>query len=84
MDGMVHVLLGDDAGNQRPVAVAGPRQDVLAGENCEAGVVLDGSASSDPDGDALSFDWSIGDETISGMTVSVSMPLGLYEASLDV
>ncbi|MFY9397803.1 MAG: PKD domain-containing protein [Desulfomonilia bacterium] len=39
--------------NQVPTANAGPDQDVDAGTL----VNLDGSASSDPDGDSLSFDW---------------------------
>ncbi len=43
------------AGNSVPVAVPGPNQEVDAG----ATVRLDGSASSDADGDALSFAWSL-------------------------
>ena len=41
--------------NTRPVAEAGPNQSVLAG----AIVLLDGSGSRDPDGDALRYTWSL-------------------------
>ncbi|MBS0339064.1 MAG: PKD domain-containing protein, partial [Proteobacteria bacterium] len=41
--------------NNAPVAVAGPNQNVLVGATVE----LDGSASSDADGDLLSYSWSI-------------------------
>ncbi|MEJ8812855.1 PKD domain-containing protein [Variovorax ureilyticus] len=41
--------------NNAPVAVAGPAQNVLVG----AIVELDGSGSSDADGDLLSYSWSI-------------------------
>jgi hypothetical protein len=43
------------AGNSVPVAVPGQNQEVNAGTN----VQLDGSGSSDADGDALSFAWSL-------------------------
>ncbi len=41
--------------NSRPVAVAGPDQSARVGETAQ----LDGTASSDPDGDALSYRWSL-------------------------
>lgn len=43
-----------ETGNAPPVADAGPDQTVEVG----ASVQLDGSGSSDPDGDILDFDWS--------------------------
>ncbi len=40
--------------NHAPIAEAGPNQTV----ECTASVILDGSGSSDPDGDTLVYEWS--------------------------
>jgi len=47
--------LGSDVGNQSPVAVAGADQQIMIGSPVD----LDGSSSSDPDGDSLAYQWSV-------------------------
>lgn len=44
--------------NTPPIANAGPDQVVSAGASCQATVTLNGTASSDPEGDALTYTWT--------------------------
>ena len=54
--------------NRLPIAVAGPDQTVDAG----SGVLLDGTGTSDADGDTLTFEWV----QTSGPSVTLSDPTG--------
>jgi len=56
--------------NSPPVADAGPDQTVVAGQL----VSLDGTASSDADGDALAFEWSLTSRP-AGSTAALSDPM---------
>ncbi len=71
------------SGNQPPVADPG----FYAAVECTASltsVTLDGTASYDPDGDALSYSWSGSFGTLSGDMVTVDLPLGTHDITLTV
>ena len=59
-------------GNTPPVANAGPDQNVSVGDT----VVLNGSGSTDADGDALTYSWSLSVPTGSGATLSNPTAVG--------
>jgi hypothetical protein len=67
-----------------PVANAGPDQSLLAGDACTAPVQLDGSASSDPDGEALTYHWTGPFGYASGVRPNVTLPVGNHEIRLVV
>jgi hypothetical protein len=71
--------------NDASAADAGPDQAVGA-TGATTPVTLDGSASSDPDGDALSYEWKDGDGNVVGSaaTVNLSLPLGTHAFTLTV
>ena len=72
-----------DAPNRPPAAVAGPDVSLRLGETLS----VDGSGSSDPDGDPLSFTWNFGDSTpaVSGETADhIYGSEGVFQVSLTV
>jgi hypothetical protein len=74
----------DVVGNRPPLADAGPDQIIRAGNNCRASITLNGSGSSDPDGDILTYRWSGSFGTVTGVTPTVDLGLGIYEITLTV
>jgi len=71
--------------NQPPVANAGPDQPEVEATGPTTAVTLDGSASSDPDGDVLSYTWSENNSPIAtGVTAQVGLGLGVHTLTLTV
>lgn len=81
-------LVSEDPGpvvtNTPPSADAGPDQSITATGSTTA-VTLDGSASTDPDGDTLTFSWSDGSSIVSTeASFTTSLPDGEYTYTLTV
>ena len=74
--------------NRPPIARAGPDQVLYAGLDGTAPVTLDGSGSTDSDGDPLSYTWAWvagGSACVSnGLSVTIRLPVGVYPIQLLV
>lgn len=70
--------------NSPPVADAGPDQTVECARPSGADVILDGRASSDPEGATLRYLWSGPFGQIEGARPTVSLPLGVSTVTLAV
>ena len=68
--------------NAAPVAAAGPDQQIA----CGTGFTLDGTGSSDADGDTLIYRWTddTGAEVATGATPALSRPFGVWPFTLTV
>lgn len=70
--------------NQAPIANAGVNRTVEAISSSGASVTLDGTASTDPDGDALTYNWTGAFGTTSVASPTVALPLGVNLVTLTV
>ncbi len=70
--------------NRPPVANAGSNQTVSATNGCQATVTLDGTASSDPDGDPLTYTWKGSFGTATGSKPTVPLSVGTNNITLTV
>ena len=70
--------------NHPPIANAGPDQTINCSGSGGTTVTLDGSQSSDSDGDSLTYTWTGPFGTASGVNPSVTIPLGAHTITLTV
>jgi hypothetical protein len=86
--GLVHtdtvVITVMRAPNRLPVANAGPDQSVNANSSGDAVVTLDGSRSSDPDNDPLTFSWERRGVIATAQIATVTLPVGVHTITLRV
>jgi hypothetical protein len=70
--------------NTTPIANAGADQTVEASANGRAVVTVDGSASTDPDGDPIGFTWAGPDAFARGATAQLTLSVGVHMVTLTV
>lgn len=80
---VIDVFVRDRVNNQPPFAFAGYDQLVEA-TAVQTPVTLDGSGSSDPDGDELSFTWTGAFGIDTGMSPVINLGLGSYAIQMSV
>jgi hypothetical protein len=76
--------IGDACDNQPPIANAGPDQTVERTGSTGAQVQLDGSGSTDPDGDAITYEWTWSGGSAAGVNPDVVLPAGETMITLTV
>ena len=82
----IHDALSYGVSNQPPVANAGPDQTVTDSDgNGSETVTLDGTASTDPDGSIVSYEWSENGVVVAaGASPPVSLAVGVHTLTLLV
>lgn len=80
----VLVFEGFSPTNRAPIANAGIDRTIQAGHGCVVSINLDGTSSTDPDGDQLSYTWSGPFGTITGESPVVTLPCGMHSITLTV
>lgn len=81
---MENLQISMDDVNRPPVADAGTDQVVEAASPSGTSVTLDGTGSSDPDNDPLTFTWSGTFGTVTGATPAITLFLGINTITLIV
>jgi hypothetical protein len=75
---------GVESANNPPYADAGPDQTLEQTSRTGAEVTLDGLGSYDPDGDSLNYDWTWAGGSTTGVSPTVTLPLGTTTVTLTV
>ncbi len=75
---------GHSSVSTKPIAIAGSSQTVECQGSGGATIVLDGSGSSDPDCDVLSYEWTGPNFAAYGRKASVFLPVGTHVVTLVV
>jgi hypothetical protein len=73
-----------ESSNISPVADAGPDRTVERTSTAGAEAVLDGSGSSDPDGDPLTYNWTWSGGSATGVNPTITLPPGTTTVTLIV
>jgi hypothetical protein len=76
--------IGDICENMLPIANAGQDQTVAVSSDCMAPVTLDGSSSSNPNGDELTYLWIWDSGSATGVNPTILLPLGTTTITLVV
>src|SRR5690606_24167975 len=80
------VIMINSTGNMAPRADAGPNQTITdTNDGDDAAITLDGSASTDPDGEIVAYSWSVNEPVIAaGVNPTVVLPIGSTTVELTV
>jgi hypothetical protein len=85
ISGNADAIIAAQVTSAPPVAAAGKNMSVTdTDDDGLESVTLDGSASTDPDGTIVAYEWGIGDLNVSGAVASVDLPVGKHTAVLTV